>query len=1351
MSSELVSETLTELQIAQLKPTINVLVLTANDYEKKAVSDQMNPLTIHDKIHSVCGHHNANYRIGVLGVCNVVHVHIPKGSAGKTHIGEAIGHWNPKVVIMVGLMMGIEKPGIKKGDVIVAKTIYPFAAEHKRENGLRIPRHGVYSCGPLLLSRFQQIDEQEWQHELKSGGFSKIHIGQIMSGPVLHKDKDYIAQLIHECSTEDAIGCEMEGESLYSACHERGVNEWILVKGVSDFGYDKNDPQEPDSEIQPVAAKAAVSLCLQLLGNRSQLRALNVFEPPATPAIPATSHRLSDTGELLVKYLERMRDFALARLCSMADRRSLRDLAHIDVLFASRFAIDDEEEAIKLPQYIIEQSRNSSRRFERFVITAGAGSGKTTLVYRLLYELADADFVHQCEMVPVLANCVTLSQLVRAIRLDESCPDNETQVWEQAIEKWSNLVILPGVHRAESDSPADRLLRGLANQGFKLLLLVDGLDELDPSGLSVGETENLLAALHNKCNKIGIPYEMIATTRKSKEVSDQDERVKAAKRYGMWPVALQPISDEEIKRLAQPSLRQVEGVTGATFACLVKTFRNLSIDSKIVYLRPLVRFFCAQREKAEALDGTISNGELMQGEVDTIIFGISEEIKERCENDPRLNTIDLEAELRHLLLKIALVSLDRYNHDSPGSLSKKELIRMAALPSIAPVEKVSADTIAQRLLSMLSYASLSAGDKNDYYYRLPHNEHRDYLLADGIVRWVCGGRDARLIEQWDVNTIADLVCSYAYAEQVKNFLSQRLADLADQVQVTPQEFMAKLVAKMNQDLLNREPDDRNDASPHGAMLSLLLSFGPPPRGLKVEARDKCFQGTRVPSLPGNQRVRLPLAEDCQNASFSESDLRRADLSGLDFTGANFDNAQVNGASLINANFAEANLRNIAMGTASGLPSDLTGARFERADWFNYRFQGLKGYFHFWDIEPIDIENTSNRFILVSGSRGQILLFDLDGQTLEPLIVQTSHVDEVMDISQHPTERIIVTTSRDCSVRIYQFPAGDISTWPRERAADGTQYVRFIEVAKDDSLFGVGNYPRRAQFSTSGDWLAVIARDPRVAFLRIHRDWTVGERVFGQGHTGPVMCLVADPEPNAYYGAQRNADRFFTAGYDGRIAIWLEDSGEQEYRGWQQPNLISDTVRAATKTEIFRSLAPNAGLHGLWAGTELNRQLLLFKFTGDSLRQTQKREFEAGVFSVAIEAQAALLAVGLSNGRVKVFRRRDANSDLDDYNWEAPLLDVETNGEIVRSLQFIKSGSELLAATWDACLFRFSLDNRTEVSRFEYDMAGWRPREDANQIQFNPADDPLKASQGISSRMQTYLLQTNQQRITSNDK
>jgi nucleoside phosphorylase len=151
------------------------------------------------------------------------------GAGGSTlTINDAINKVDPEYVIMPGIAMGLNKPKQPIGTVLVSSQLSSYEIEKVTEDK-NLKRSDVLSAGQSLLSRFQSAD-------LEYDG-DDIKFGLILSGEKLVDNKDLVTRLKEQYP--EAIGVEMEGSGLIASSYKNG-KPWILIKGVCDYGFDKN-------------------------------------------------------------------------------------------------------------------------------------------------------------------------------------------------------------------------------------------------------------------------------------------------------------------------------------------------------------------------------------------------------------------------------------------------------------------------------------------------------------------------------------------------------------------------------------------------------------------------------------------------------------------------------------------------------------------------------------------------------------------------------------------------------------------------------------------------------------------------------------------------------------------------------------------------------------------------------------------------------------------------------------------------------------------------------------------------------------------------------------------------------
>lgn len=88
---------------------------------------------------------------------------------------------------------------------------------------------------------------------------SVVHIGSILTGSKLINNYEFRSQLLRDFADSKPIGGEMEAQGIYSISRLHGISEWIIIKAICDWGYNKNNPNKQKD--QETAANAAVDYC----------------------------------------------------------------------------------------------------------------------------------------------------------------------------------------------------------------------------------------------------------------------------------------------------------------------------------------------------------------------------------------------------------------------------------------------------------------------------------------------------------------------------------------------------------------------------------------------------------------------------------------------------------------------------------------------------------------------------------------------------------------------------------------------------------------------------------------------------------------------------------------------------------------------------------------------------------------------------------------------------------------------------------------------------------------------------------------------------------------------------------
>jgi len=247
-----------------IKPTI--ALITANDTERDAVLKEVDNISnIHDKY--CISHKSQTYFIAKFGEFTVVVIRL--GSMGVINPDAAIlavkdlfDVWKTPIVIAVGIAMGLKPKSQKFGDVLISKTIQNYnvikLTETKTEDRSSIPDASL-----ILSDRF--VNCIDWKFAREDGSLCKIHSGLILTGGSLVNQKDFTESL--KKGYPNAIGNEMEASGIWSVSAKM-KKEWIIVKGICDWGKGKTD------KYRELAAASAVSLCKKVLNDSNALNGI---------------------------------------------------------------------------------------------------------------------------------------------------------------------------------------------------------------------------------------------------------------------------------------------------------------------------------------------------------------------------------------------------------------------------------------------------------------------------------------------------------------------------------------------------------------------------------------------------------------------------------------------------------------------------------------------------------------------------------------------------------------------------------------------------------------------------------------------------------------------------------------------------------------------------------------------------------------------------------------------------------------------------------------------------------------------------------------------------------------------
>jgi len=232
------------------------LFVTANEHERTAFEEKF--VCTEEKY--ILG---KTYYMGIFGNYPAAYIHIDEqgvtNPAAIPLVGQLVNELRPAAVIMVGIAFGVNEHKQKIGDVLVSDKILPYDSQKLLEDKVEykeLPKE----VGFQLLNAFREY--RDWVYYLPSSEQSLVYIGAILTGSRLINNYKYRTQLINDFADNKPIGGEMEAQGIYSMARLHGIAEWIIVKGICDWGYKKDNPnKEKDQE---TAARAAVDYCFHV-------------------------------------------------------------------------------------------------------------------------------------------------------------------------------------------------------------------------------------------------------------------------------------------------------------------------------------------------------------------------------------------------------------------------------------------------------------------------------------------------------------------------------------------------------------------------------------------------------------------------------------------------------------------------------------------------------------------------------------------------------------------------------------------------------------------------------------------------------------------------------------------------------------------------------------------------------------------------------------------------------------------------------------------------------------------------------------------------------------------------------
>jgi len=284
---------LTPGQRGRINAPARVLLITVNPHETHAVFDRF---VGRGKKPPLDGE---NYHdLGEHGGFKVIHTLCEMGSvnpgAAATRVANAISHWQPELVVGVGIGFGCRPGEQELGDVLVSRQILGYESQRIGRNTRPVLRGDRVTASAYWLRRIRSIDIG---HQRVTVGWPTVRIGLLLSGEKLIDNVKFRDSLVALAGPE-ALGGDMEAVGIYGAAAEIGA-AWLIVKAISDWadgsksGVSPDEKARRDADQRTAADHAAMVVWAMLTGQQPR----SATQDDRTPNKPLVG-RVASGGEL---------------------------------------------------------------------------------------------------------------------------------------------------------------------------------------------------------------------------------------------------------------------------------------------------------------------------------------------------------------------------------------------------------------------------------------------------------------------------------------------------------------------------------------------------------------------------------------------------------------------------------------------------------------------------------------------------------------------------------------------------------------------------------------------------------------------------------------------------------------------------------------------------------------------------------------------------------------------------------------------------------------------------------------------------------------------------------------------
>jgi nucleoside phosphorylase len=253
-----------------------IMVATAKEY--RAVSEAVQAVTRHEPEETFLAHQVVT-RLGTISLTRISLVQVEPGTIGPGAAAIAaaalVTRLEPDFLILTGICYGL-RPGPQDfSDVLVCTQLRAIDLRKVAEPRDHVPGEPVRTGAaaaerlattappagdPTVINRGDQVTPSPMllgrlrAAARRLDGTPTVHFGPMLTANTLVSSRKLRDEL--HAAQPDAIGGEMEGAGVYAAAAHAKV-DWIVVKGVCDWGFDKID------DFHDAAARNAAALIVQ--------------------------------------------------------------------------------------------------------------------------------------------------------------------------------------------------------------------------------------------------------------------------------------------------------------------------------------------------------------------------------------------------------------------------------------------------------------------------------------------------------------------------------------------------------------------------------------------------------------------------------------------------------------------------------------------------------------------------------------------------------------------------------------------------------------------------------------------------------------------------------------------------------------------------------------------------------------------------------------------------------------------------------------------------------------------------------------------------------------------------------